>query len=60
MWDMTTLTEKRLESNCSDITLVHKSSHEWVLIEIVVHWGKNIIKVEQTKIQKYQDLAKQI
>lgn len=41
--DMEILTDKRLKSNRSDITLVNKNSHEWILIEVGVHGYKNTV-----------------
>lgn len=36
MWETAILTDKRLESNRPDITLVQKSSYEWILTDVEV------------------------
>lgn len=43
MWDTTIL-----ESNRPDITLLHKSSHETILINIAIPW-QNLVKAEEEK-----------
>lgn len=60
MWDITILTDKFLGSSLPDLTLVHMSSYEWILIDIMVPWDKNIVKAEQVKTLKFQDLTEQI
>lgn len=32
------------------IIMVHKISHDWILIDITVLWVKNIVKVKHVKI----------
>lgn len=39
---MTTLTDKRLESNRPDITILNKSSYDWILIGATLSWDWNI------------------
>lgn len=58
--DTTVLIDKRLESNRPDIRLVHKGSHEWIVIDVAVHWDTNIVKSEQGKVENYEDPARQI
>ena len=38
-WDMTIYTNKILKHNRSDITLVHKDTQKWTLIDIAVPAG---------------------
>ena len=59
-WDMTIYTDKVLKHNRPDITLVHKDTQDWTLIEIAVPAGQNIIRTEEEKVEKYQDLAFEI
>ena len=48
-WDMTIYTDKVLKHNRPDITLVHKDTLD-----------QNIIRTEEEKVEKYQDLAFEI
>ena len=57
-WDMTIYTDKVLKH--IRITLVHKDTQEWTLIGIAVPADQNIIRTEEGKVQKYQELAFQI
>ena len=59
-WDMTIYTDKVLKHNRPDITLVHKDTQEWTLIDIAVPADQNIIRTEEEKVEKYQDLAFEI
>lgn len=52
---MTILTDKHLENNRLDMTFVHKSIHGWFLIDVVLPFDNNIVKVEQVKIHKDHD-----
>ena len=55
-WDMTIYTEKELKHNWPDITLVHKDTQKWTLIDITVPADQNIIRTEEEKVEKYQEL----
>ena len=44
---MTIYTDKVLKHNRADITLVHKDTQEWTLIDIAVPAEQNIIKIER-------------
>ena len=59
-WDMTIYTDKVLKHNRPDITLVHKDTQDWTLIDIAVPADQNIIRTEEEKVEKYQDLAFEI
>lgn len=51
MWERTIFNDKRLESDRPDITLVHKCSFEWILIDVALPWNKNIAnEKEEAKI----------
>ena len=43
-WDMTIYTDKVLKHNRPDITLVHKDTQKWTLIDIAVQADQNIIR----------------
>ena len=53
-WDMTIYTDKVLKHNRPDITLVYKDTQKWTLI------GRAVIRTEEEKVQKYQELAFEI
>ena len=59
-WDMTVYTDKKLNHNRLDITLVQKDTQEWTLIDIAVSADQNIINTEEEKVDRYQDLAFEI
>ncbi|XP_063592583.1 uncharacterized protein LOC134769776 [Penaeus indicus] len=59
-WDMTVYTDKRLNHNRPDITLLRKDTQEWTLIDIAVPADQNIINTEEEKMAKYQELAFEI
>ena len=56
-WDMTVYTDKKLNHNRPDITLVRKDTQEWTLIDIAVPADHNIVITEEEKVDRYQDLA---
>ena len=49
-----------LKHNRPDITLVHKDALEWKLIDIAVPADQNIIRTEEEKVERYQDLPFEI
>ena len=59
-WEMTIYTDKVLKHNRSDITLVHKDTQKWTLINIAVPEDQNITRTEEEKVEKYQQLAFEI
>ena len=52
-WDVTIYTDKILRHNRPDITLVLK----WTLIDIAVPADQNVIRTEENKVEKYQELV---
>ena len=54
---MTIYTDKVLKHNRPDITLVHKGTQKWTLIDIAVPADQNIIRTEEEKVEKYQEVA---
>ena len=57
---MTVYTDKKLNHNRPDITLVRKDSQEWTLIDIAVPADQNVINAEEEKVARYQELAFEI
>ena len=57
---MTVYTDKKLNHNRPDITLVRKDTQEWALIDIAVPADQNIISNEEEKVDRYQDLSFEI
>ena len=57
---MTVYTDKKLNHNRPDITLVRKDKQEWTLIDIAVPADQNIISTEEEKVDRYQNLAFEI
>ena len=49
-----------LKYNWPDITLVHKDTQKWTLIERAVPADQNITGTEEEKVEKYQELAFEI
>ena len=56
---MTVYTDKKLNHNRPDITLVPKDTQEWTLIDIAVPADQNISAGEE-KVDRYQDPAFEI
>ena len=54
---MTVYTDKKLNHNRPDITLLRKDIQEWTLIDIAVPADQNIINTEEEKVARYQELA---
>ena len=57
---MTVYTDKKLNHNRPDITLVRKDTQDWTLMDIAVPTDQNIISTEEEKVDRYQDLAFEI
>lgn len=57
MWDMTIYTDRHLQHNRPDITLVCRETKEWKMVAIAVPADLNIEKTENCKVECYQDLA---
>ena len=57
---MTIYIEKVLKHNRPDITLMHKGTQKWTLIDIAVPANQNITRTEEEKVEKNQELAFEI
>ena len=57
---MTIYTDKVLKDNRPDITLVHKDTQKWTLIDIAVPADQNLTRTEEEMVEKYQELAFEI
>ena len=55
-WDMTSFTDQRLKHNRPGITVAHKNTQEWTIIDIDVPADQNIVITQEQKEEKYQDL----
>ena len=56
-WDSTIYTNNKLKHNRPNITLINKETNEWTLIDIAVPFDQNILRTEDEKIARYQDLT---
>ena len=59
-WDMTIYTDKVLRHNRPDITLIHKDTQKWTLLDIAVTADQNITRAEEEKVETHQELAYEI
>ena len=60
LWDRTIQTARTVEHNRPDIILIEKKENKWLLIDVAVPCDFNIVKTEEWKVEKYQDLAFEI
>ena len=42
-WEITIFTDKRMKHNRPDITVVHKDTEEWIIIDIAAPADQNIL-----------------
>ena len=56
-WEITIFTDKRMKHNRPDITVVHKDTQKWIIIDIAAPADQNILT---TEYEKYQNLALEI
>jgi len=54
------LNRERLKHNQPDITVVHKDTQEWTLIDMAVPADQNILTTEEEKVERYQELALEV
>ena len=59
-WDLTIQTDITVAHNRSDIILVEKATRKWTIIDIAVPSDFNVVRTEDWKVEKYQDLAFEI
>ena len=57
MWDGTIVTDRRVPHNRSDITLVLKEKHQWLLVDVAELDDRNVVTTEAWKVERYQELA---
>ena len=55
-----TICTERLKHNQPDITVVHKDTQEWTLIDMAVPADQNILTTEEEKVERYQELAPEV
>ena len=56
-WNMTISTDKKLEHNSWGITILLKEGKEWIFIDITVPGYENIVKTQNGKLDRHQELA---
>ena len=56
-WDLTIQTDLTVAHNRPDIILVEKAIRKWKIIDIAVKHDLNVVREEDWKVEKYQDLA---
>ena len=59
-WDLTIQTDITVAHNRPDIILVEKATRKWTIIDIAVPSDFNVVRTEDWKVEKYQDLAYEI
>ena len=59
-WELEIRTDKRVKHNRPDITLIDKKQNQWTLVDIAVPADYNVVKTEDWKVEKYQDLTFEI
>ena len=57
---MNIYTDKVLKLHRPDDTLAHNDTQKWTLVDIAVPADQNITRVEEEKVEKYQELAFEI
>ena len=57
LWDLTIQTDMTVVHNRPDIILVEKPTRKWTIIDISVPNYLNVVRTEDWKVEKYQDLA---
>ena len=56
-WDLTIQTDMTVTHNGPNIILVEKAIRKWSIIDIAFPSDFNIVRTEDWKVEKYQDLA---
>ena len=56
-WDLTIQTDMTVAHNRPDVILVEKTTRKWTIIDIAVPSDFNVVRTEDWKVEKYQDLA---
>ena len=59
-WDLTIRTDRTVKYNRPDVILVDKATRKWIMIDIAVPSDFNVVRTEDWKVEKYQDLAFEI
>ena len=55
-WDVTIETDMAVAHNRPDIIMVEKAIQKWTIIDIPVPGDFNVVRTEDLKVEKYQDL----
>uniref|UniRef100_A0A8D8TQU7 Uncharacterized protein n=1 Tax=Cacopsylla melanoneura TaxID=428564 RepID=A0A8D8TQU7_9HEMI len=59
-WDQPILTDRSITCNRPDLILVNKRTQSAIIIDIAIPLTHNIIKTENEKVNKYQELKIEI
>ena len=59
-WDMTVQCDHTVEARRSDIVVFEKESNKAIIVDIVPSWDHRMYEKEGEKIEKYQDLKREI
>ena len=56
-WDLTIQTDMTMAHNRPDIILVEKAIQKWTIIDIAVPGDFSVVRTNDWKVEKHQDLA---
>ena len=60
LWDMNIQTDKEIECSRPDIMVLEKKKRRCLIIDVACPFDTRLLKKEQEKIEKYQDLKREI
>ena len=60
LWDMTIQCDRVIETRRPDIVVVEKKNNKVTIVDIALPWDHRVYKKEGEKIDKYQDLKREI
>ena len=59
-WDMTIITDRRIQHNKPDIPITYKKELREIILDIIIPWDDNIRKARAEKVLKYQELDQEL
>ena len=60
LWDMTIQCDHAIEAGRPDIVVVEKENNKAIIVDIASSWDHRVYEKEGQKIEKYQDLKREI
>ena len=60
LWDMTIQYDHVIEARRPDIVVVEKENNKAIIVDIASPWDHRVYEKEGEKIEKYQDLKREI